>query len=150
VTYSQEDRKDLAKIAEMKFRQGKTLYDKGMYDDALILLGEAVSLIKEKGRYFFLLALTESKIPSLHKKAEQDFLKSLKLEAWNPEAYVGLGLLYKQEGLLVKAEKLFKKALHLDPEHTVALREVEAFEKKKKKRGLKEILSFELLGKKKK
>lgn len=149
-THSQEDRKNLAKIAEMKFRQGKTLYDKEMYDDALILLGEAVSLIKEKGRYFLLLALTELKIPSLHKKAEQDFLKSLKLEAWNPEAYVGLGLLYKQEGLLVKAEKLFKKALHLDPEHTVALREMEAFEKREKKKGLKEILSFELFGKKKK
>ena len=33
--FSQEERKDLAKIAEMKFRQGKTLYEKGMYDDAI-------------------------------------------------------------------------------------------------------------------
>lgn len=148
--HAQEDRKDLTKIAEMKFRQGKTLYNKGMYDDALILLGEAVSLMKDKGSYFLLLALTESKIPSLHKRAEQDFLKALKLEPWNAEIYVGLGLLYKREGLLVKAERLFKKALHLDPEHMIALRELDAFEKGKKKKGLREIISFELFGKKKK
>ena len=134
----------------MKFRQGKTLYEKGIYDDALILLREAVNLTRERGSYFLLLALIESKIPSLHKKAERNFLKALKLEPWNAEGYVGLGVLYKHEGLLVKAEKLFNKALHLDPEHPVALRELETFRKKEKKKALKEILSFELFGKKKK
>lgn len=145
-----EDRRNLTKQAETKFRQGKTLYDEGKYEDALILLGEAVRIMTDKGSYFLLLALTESKIPSLHKKAEQDFIRAINLEPWNPEAYVGLGLLYKNAGLIVKASKHFKKTLSLDPEHEVALRELEATGKGAKKKGLKDILSFELFGKKKK
>ncbi len=146
----QEERRNLTKEAETKFRQGKTLYDEGKYEDALILLGEAVRIMRNKGSCFLLLALTESKIPSLHKKAEKDFLRAINLEPWNSEAYVGLGLLYKQEGLIVKASKLFKKALTLDPEHEIALKELESTGRGEKKKGLKDILSFELFGKKKK
>lgn len=149
---SPENRKDLAKKAEKKFRQAKTLYDMGMYDEALVLLEEATRLTRERGSYYLLLALTESKIQAFHKKAEQDFLRAMKLEPWNPEAYVGLGLLYKKEGLVVKAGKQFKKALNLDPEHKIALKEMGTAKKKEKKKGLslKEIFNIELFGKKKK
>ncbi|MFP4082527.1 MAG: DnaJ domain-containing protein [Candidatus Aminicenantes bacterium] len=144
------DKRNWSKTAEMKFRQGKTLFDQGMYEDALVVLGEAVRMMGDKGRYHLLLALTESKIPSLHKKAEQDFLKAIKLEPWNSEAYVGLGLLYKREGLSVKASKLFKKALSLDPDHEVARSEIGSLEKTEKKKGFKDIFSFDLFSKKKK
>lgn len=144
-----EEKRDWTKRAEMKFRQGKTLYNEEKYEDALILLGEAVRMMRDKGSYFLLLALTESKIPSLHRKAEQDFIRAINLEPWNPEAYVGLGLLYKKEGLVFKASRRFKKALSLDPQHEGALRELGLSGKAQKKKGLKEILSFELFGKKK-
>jgi len=65
--------------------------------------------------------MAESKIPALHKKAEADFLRVQELEPWNAESFVGLGLLYKQEGLLVKATKQLQKALQilqLDDEHS--------------------------------
>ncbi len=146
----QEGKRNLAKLAETKFRQGKTLYDDGKYEDALVLLGEAVRIMKDKGSYFLLLALAESKIPFLHKKAEQDFIRAINLEPLNPEAYVGLGLLYKKAGLMVKASKQFKKALSLDSQHKGALREMEATRNGVKKKGFKDILSFELFGKKKK
>ncbi len=54
---------------------------------------------------------------------------------------------YKGEGFLDKAKKQFKKALEVDPEHHIALRELGLTEKRKKK-GLTGI--FKTLAKKKK
>jgi tetratricopeptide (TPR) repeat protein len=142
--------KDIAKKADTKFRQAKTLYTMGRYEDAVILLEEAVRLNKNKGDYFLLLAMTEVKIPSFRKKAEEHFLKATELEPWNPEAYVGLGLLYKQEGMLTKATRLLQKALEVDSSHEVARRELEALGKDEKKKGLKGLLSINIFGPKKK
>lgn len=144
----QEDKRYWVKVAEVKFRQGKTLYDKGQYPEAIVFLEEAVKLQGDKGTYFLLLAMTQSKIPSLHRKSEENFLHSIRLDEWNAEGYVGLGMLYKREGLFIKAKKQFEKALSLDPDHKLALRELNDFKDKKKKK-LKDILSFEPFGRKK-
>ena len=147
---SPENKKDVVKEAEIKFRKGKTLYDRGMYEDAMVLLEEATRLMKEKGSYFLLLALTESKIPAYHKRAEEHFTRAIKLDPWNPEAHLGLGLLYKKSGLTVKARKRFERALSLDPDHPIARKELGVTKKEKKKMGLKGILSMNIFGKKKK
>ncbi len=150
-TIPREDKKNMSEQAEIKFRQGKTLYDRGMYEDSVILLEEATRLMPEKANYVLLLALSESKIPAFHKKAEQHFLRSIKLDSWNPEGRVGLGLLYKKEGLEVKSRKQFERALRVDPDHPVAQKELGKTEKKdKKKIDLKDLLSIDLFGKKKK
>jgi curved DNA-binding protein CbpA len=143
-----EDKRNWAKVAEVKFRQGKTLYDKEQYPEAVSLLEEAVKLQGNKGRYFLLLALTQYKIPSLRRKSEENFLRSIRFEPWNAEGHVGLGLLYKREGLFIKAKKQFEKALGIDPDHRVAQREMNGLQEKKKK-TLKDFLSFEPFGKKK-
>jgi len=142
--------RDVVKKADTKFRQAKTLYTMGRYEDAVILLEEAVRLNKNKGDYFLLLAMTEVKIPSFRKKAEEHFLKAAELEPWNPEAYVGLGMLYKQEGMLTKATRLLQKALEVDSSHELARRELEALGKGEKKKGLKGLLSINIFGPKKK
>lgn len=150
-THEEESKEDLEMKAEKKFRQGKTLYHQGRYEEALIFLEEAVRIKKTNGNYYLLLAMVETKIPQFMKKAEDDFKRALELRPYNPEAYVGLGLFYKQEGLQVKAKKMFKKALELDQEHRGARRELSAYEKpKKKKKRLKELLSIDLFGSKKK
>jgi len=149
---SPENKNDTAKKAETKFRKAKTLYDMGIYEDALILLEEAIRLVPNQGNYYLLRALIEAKIQGLHRKAEEDFLKAIKLSPWNPEAYVGLGLLYKNEGLNIKGRKQFEKALRFDPEHKIALRELGVSRVKEKKKGfsLKDILTMDVFGKKKK
>lgn len=146
---SPEGKRDAAKKAETKFRQAKTLYNRGMYEDAIILLEEATRLVKDKGSYFLLLALTESRLPAYHKRAEDHFLRAIKLDPWNAEAHAGLGLLYKKAGLVIKARKQFEKTLNLDPDHPIARKELGHAEKKKKKKGLKDILSMDIFGKKK-
>jgi len=143
-----DDKRNWAKVAEVKFLQGKTLFDKEQYQEAVAFLEEAIKLHGDKGRYFLLLALAQSKIPSLHRKSEENFIRSIQFEPWNAEGYVGLGMLYKREGLLIKSKKQFEKALSIDPDHRMALREMDGFGEKKKK-TLKDFLAFDPFGKKK-
>jgi curved DNA-binding protein CbpA len=117
---TQEDLQDTYRKADTKFRQGKTLHAQGRYDEAIAYLEEAVRIRKDKGDYFLLLAMCESRLPAYVKKAEQDFLKAIQLEPWNPEGYVGLGLLYKAEGMHLRAIKQLEKALEAEPDHASA------------------------------
>jgi curved DNA-binding protein CbpA len=145
------DDKDRGRNAEIRFRQGKTLFSQGRYEEALALLEEAVRLKDDKGDYYLLLAMAESKIPSLSKKAERNFLRAIEIEAWNPEAYVGLGYLYKREGLALRSRKQFEKALELDPDHKAARQGLDEFDGKAEgKKGMKGMLGKDLFGSKKK
>lgn len=142
--------KDVVKKADTKFRQAKTLYSQGRFEDAIVLLEEVVRLNKTKGGYFLLLALTETKIPAFRRKAEENFQKAIELEPWNPEGYVGLGILYKQEGMNLKATRLFQKALEYDSDHETARKELETLTGGQKKTGLKGLFSTSIFGSKKK
>jgi curved DNA-binding protein CbpA len=142
--------RDVLKKADHKFRQAKTLFSQGRYEDSIVVLEEVIRLNRTKGDYFLLLAMSESKIPSMRRKAETDFLKAIELETWNPECYVGLGRLYREEGMTLKATKLFQKALEYDADHEVALKELEALKGGEKKSGLKSLFSKSLFGTKKK
>jgi len=141
------DRKTLEQKADMKFLQGKNLYNQGKYEEALVLFEEAIRIKSNKANYFLFLAKTEAKVPSFQDKAEEDFNKALELEPWNAENFAALGEFYNQEGLSVKAKKQFKKALDIDPEHQMALKALGLTDTPGKKKGLKGILS---LAKKKK
>jgi curved DNA-binding protein CbpA len=141
------DGKEMEKKADIKYRQGRTLFNQERYDEALKLLEETVRLKKNKGIYFLMLAKAKSKVPPFHKKAEEAFQKAINLEPSNPEFYVGFGTYYKEEGFFDKAKKQFKKALEMDPENKIALKELGLTEELKKK-GLTGI--FKKLGKKKK
>jgi tetratricopeptide (TPR) repeat protein len=146
----EEKPRDTLARADTKFRQAKTLYGQGRYEDAMALLEEVVRLNKNKGGYYLLLAMAETRLVGFEKKAEGHFLKAIELEPWNPEGFVGLGVLYRQVGLSTKATRQFQKALELDGEHEVALRELETLTKKERKPGLKGLLSMDIFGSKKK
>lgn len=145
-----EEPEDAMRKADIKFRQGKTLYTQERFDDAVSLLEEAVRIRKNKGDYYLLLAMAESKIPAYSKKAEEDFLKAIALEPWNPEGYVGLGYLYKNEGLVTKAGRQFQKALEADPDHKQALQELELINQGHRPKGLRGLLKMDIFGSKKK
>jgi tetratricopeptide (TPR) repeat protein len=140
------DRKELDRQADVKFRQGKGLYNRRKYEEALVCFEEAIRLKSSKANYFMYLAMAESKVPSFHEKAEEDFHKAIEIEPWNAQLFAALGEFYDQEGLSVKAKRQFKKALEIDPDHEGALKALGLAEKPEKK-GLKELISF---GKKKK
>ncbi len=131
------------KRAEIKFRQAKTLFDQTRYQEAMILLQESVRLDSNKSRYFLLLALTQAKLPAFQKKAVDNFKKAIDLEPWSPDAYLGLGILYKNEGMPVMATKYLKKALQVDPDNRAAKKELEGDAGGGKKKGLKSLLSMD-------
>jgi curved DNA-binding protein CbpA len=147
---TQEDVQDSFRKAEIKFRQGKTLHGQGRFNEAITYLEEAIRVRKDKGDYFLLLAMVESKVPTYVKKAEQDFLKAIQLEPWNPEGYVGLGLLYKAEGLHTKAIKQLEKALETEPGHPTASEALEELTGKSKKKGARGLFGMDFFGSKKK
>jgi curved DNA-binding protein CbpA len=146
---AEDARKNQAKEAEKRFRQGKTLFDQSRYDEALVFLEQAVRLSQDKAKYFLLLALTQAKLYAYRKEAEKNFIRATKLEPWNAEAFAGLGLLYKREGLHIKARKQFQRALQIDPDHRVAKKEMRGEKKPSGKTGLKDITLKSLFGKKK-
>jgi curved DNA-binding protein CbpA len=140
---------DPVKAAEMKFRQAKTLFGLERFQEAIVLLEEAVRL-RKKAEYFLLLALAESRVPVLIRKAEQDYLQASALEPWNAEPFMGLGLLYQSEGLTIRARKFFHKAIEIEPEHKGARAALEELGDGGKKKGLKEFFSRDFFGAKKK
>jgi tetratricopeptide (TPR) repeat protein len=144
-----EDAQETFRKADIKFRQGKTLHGQGRYDEAIAYLEEAVRMRRDKADYFLLLAMCESKMPAYVQKAEQDFLKAIQLEPWNPEGYVGLGLLYKAEGLQTKAIKQLEKALSVDVDHASAREALDELNAGQKK-GPTSIFKMDLFGSKKK
>jgi len=152
---TEDKRRNLAKEAEKRFRQGKFLFNQARYEEALVFLEQAVRLSREKASYFLLLAMTQAKLHIYRKEAEKNFVRALKLEPWNAEAYAALGLLYKKEGLHIKAKKQFEKALQIDPDHRIAKRELLGEKKDSERKSLKEmtfkdLLKMNLFGKKKK
>jgi len=94
--------------------------------------------------------MCESKIKTYIQKAEQDFLKAIQLEPWNPEGYVGLAMLYKAEGLQTKAIKQLEKALEAEPDHISARETLEELTGGKKKPAKSTIFGIDLFGSKKK
>jgi curved DNA-binding protein CbpA len=147
-----DDRRGVAKKAEIKFRQAKTLYNQSRYEDAMAFLDEAIRLDAHKSAYYLLLAMVESKIPTYTKKAEEHFIKAIKLEPWSPDGYLGLGIMYKNADLKVKAASQFNKALKVDPGNPAALKELKSLDKSKSTGGFKDIkdvkdlLSFNVKG----
>jgi len=145
-----DDQKERIKRGEVRFRQAKTLYEQTRYEEARIFLEEAVRLDKTKAKYFLLLGMVESKIPSLLRQAESHLRQAAEIEPWNTDVILALGLLYKQVGMPVKASKQFRKILGFDPDHKVARRELNLAIGQDKKKGFKDLLSMDFFGKKKK
>jgi len=146
----QEDVQETYRKADIKFRQGKTLHSQGRYDEAIAYLEEAVRMRRDKADYYLMLAMCESRLPAYVKKAEQDFLKAIQMEPWNPEGYVGLGLLYKAEGMKARAVKQLEKALGVDADHASAREALDELTGGEKKKGSSAFFKIDLFGAKKK
>lgn len=121
--------------ANILFRKGQKLYDEGRFGGAAAMFQEAVHLDGQRAEYCLWLARSESKVPTLIKKAEKDYQQAARLDPNDPESLVGLGLLYKKEGFLSLAAKQFEKAAEIDPSHPIVRRELESLKPPEKKRG---------------
>jgi tetratricopeptide (TPR) repeat protein len=133
------------------YRQGLVRYERRELDAATHLFREAVRLDPSQSYYHFYLGLVLSiasharhehkhhegchvtcKIggslgsnPKVRYEAEQHFLRAAELDPTNTQIPQRIGELYKEAGLLKKAEHYFEHALMLDSKNRVAKRELE-------------------------
>lgn len=133
--------KEKDKLGEVKFRQGKTLYNQARFEEAIVLLEEAVRIQNSKANYFLLLAMAQAKSKIYKRDAVKSFQRAIKLDPWSPDAYYGLGQLYKNEGMPTMAAKQFKKALDVDPDNRAAKKELNQIYPESQKKGLKDMLT---------
>ena len=106
--------------AKTLFRKAKTLYAQKQYSIAIGALEDAIRIDSGKSDLYLLLGLCQSEIPELKRKAEESLLKAAGMESWNAEPYAALGMLFYSEKLNARAEVYFRKALALDPRHSLA------------------------------
>ena len=133
------------------YRQGLMRYERRELDAATHLFREAVRLDPSQAHYHFYLGLVlqiqaharhehghhegchvTCKLggalgsnPKVRYEAEQHFVRAAELEPSNTQYPQKLGELYKEAGLLKKAEHYFEQALMLDSKNRVAKRELE-------------------------
>jgi curved DNA-binding protein CbpA len=118
--------------AEQHFRKARELYEQAHFKEAVPFFSHAVKLQPSKAAYVFFLARAQAEIPLFRKQAESGYMKAIQMEPWNPEMYLCLGRMYLEEGLTIKAEKLFRKALHVDPDYDPANKALQLLEREKK------------------
>lgn len=118
-------------IADRNFRMAKTLYEQRKFAEAIQLLKAATRLNPSKGNYFFLLANALTKNNN-RREAEETYLKAIELDRFNSDIYVSLGLLYKASNMAKRAVGMFQKALQLNDNHPVAMRELAAMKPEEK------------------
>jgi tetratricopeptide (TPR) repeat protein len=129
---SSEEPENIQQQAEASYRKGSALFQKSRYEEALSCLLEAIRLGDNKASYFRLLGRTKSRIPFYRKQAEAAFGEVVRLEPWNAEGYIDLGIFYREEGLLIKAGRQFEKALNIEPDNRTARAELKNIRSVKK------------------
>ncbi|MFC2171507.1 DUF4388 domain-containing protein [Acidobacteriota bacterium] len=115
------------KKADELFKKGLRQYREGKYFNVVKLLEDAIKLAPDKGKYYNLLGLTQSKNNHItwQKRAESSFKKAIECDPWQPEYFVNLANLYQKQGMSSRAIKQYKLALMLDPRNRFAMQELD-------------------------
>jgi Tfp pilus assembly protein PilF len=124
--------------AAKQYQLGKRYFEEMSYFDAIQCLREAVRVSPEKPSFHKLLAAALAKNPHWLKEAEEHLLTVLEFDQFDVEAYVSLGEIYQKSGMETRSQKMFQKALELDPANETA-REKSKGKKRGAAGGLKNI-----------
>ena len=98
-----------------QFDRGVKEFKKGNFWGAIDNFKWAARLVPGNGRYWSYLSLAYSKIEGRLKDAEEALLTAIKLEPFNADYHVNLGLIYLKAGAKMRAKSSFEKALEIEP-----------------------------------
>ncbi|MEW6066752.1 MAG: DUF4388 domain-containing protein [Nitrospirota bacterium] len=124
----QKQKEDVAledQKAEEQFKQGIREFKKGNFQSAVESLKIAVNLDPKKPKYWGYLSLSFTKMPDGMKDAEGALLEAIKLDPYNADHYVNLGVIYIKLGMKKRAHNQFEKALRFDPSNVKAKKGLE-------------------------
>lgn len=115
-----------AQTAELYYQQGRARFERKEYHAAVHLLREAIKLDPNRAPYHYHLGIALIRNPRTRRDAELHLSKAAELEPYNAQIRVKLGLLYKEAGLIKRADHYFREALQMDPDNRAAKREMNA------------------------
>ena len=127
--------------AELEFQKGAACLRKKSYQEAAAHFEEAVRAYPEEGEYHayygWALYVMDPDAPGRLKEALHHVLRGRKLAPGREKPYLFLGRLYKAANRERLAEKVFLRAVQLDPDCVEALRELRLLHmRREKSRGL--------------
>ncbi len=127
--------------AELEFQKGEAALRGRRYDVAAEHFREAVEAYPDEGEYHAYYGwahyLESPDAPGRIKEALERVIRGRKLAPDREKPYLFLGRLYKAHGRLKTAEKMFTRAVQLDPDCVEALRELRLIHmRREKSKGL--------------
>ncbi len=127
--------------AELEFQKGVVCLKKKIYAQAAAHFEQAVQAYPEEGEYHayygWSLYLQDPDAPGRLKEALDRVLLGRKLAPGRQKPYLFLGRLYKAAGRVQLAEKMFTRAVQLDPDCVESLRELRLLNmRREKSKGL--------------
>jgi len=102
------------------YLKAKALYGQKRYRECFLAMTQALKLDPSKPGYYLLMGLTQSNMGDYRREAEINLNKAAEMEGWNAEPLVALGLLFYREKLMKRAEGFFRRALEIEPNHSIA------------------------------
>jgi CheY-like chemotaxis protein/curved DNA-binding protein CbpA len=127
--------------AETQFQQGQRLLTERAYEQALGFFGRALELYPAAGEYHahygWALHMCHPDDPSIAAEAIEHVRRGIKLAAHRETSYLFLGRLCKATGRIAAAEKMFTRAVQIQPGCVEALRELRLIDMRRhKSKGL--------------
>ena len=114
--------------AEVRFQEGQRLLSQRAYERALVVFGRALELYPEAGEYHahygWTLHLCHPDQPDIAYEAIEHVRRGIKLAGQRETSYLFLGRLCKVIGRVEVAERMFARAVQLEPGCVEALREL--------------------------
>jgi CheY-like chemotaxis protein/tetratricopeptide (TPR) repeat protein len=114
--------------AEVQFQEGQRLLAQRAYERALVAFGRALELYPDAGEYHahygWTLHLCHPDQPDIASEAIEHVRRGIKLAGHRETSYLFLGRLCKATGRVKLAERMFARAVQLEPGCVEALREL--------------------------
>jgi curved DNA-binding protein CbpA len=120
----------LIEKARLQFNLGVRHFRARDYHRAVEYIQSAIDLYPEDPLFYAKLAEVCTKNPRWYRTGKNAVRKAIELDPENASYYVLLGIILKNEGEILEAERQFRNAIALDPNQRIARRELVAMGKR--------------------
>jgi tetratricopeptide (TPR) repeat protein len=117
-------------IAEQNFNKARELAIQGDYYGAIVLLKQAVEFAPDNSQAWYLLGSCQERNPKWRRDAAESYQMALSIDPNFIDALLSLGDLYKQEGLISRAQSCYEDVLRISPDHAQAKSRVQQLKKR--------------------
>lgn len=117
-------------IAEQNYTKAKELSVAGDYYGAIVLLKQAVEFAPDHADAWYLLGSCQERNPKWRREASESFQRALSIDPNNVDALISLGDLYRNEGLISRAQSCYEDVLKIASENEEAKRRLAAIKKR--------------------